>query len=191
MFIKKMALITGLVFATSSMVMAKPSEGNYAIDAAHTSVMFTVDHMGYAKLFGRFNDVSGNIKVANKTTSSIDVEIKAASIDTNHEKRDAHLKSPDFFNAKQFPVIKFTSPLNLNEGKETVTLKGELELLGVTKPIVLSLQKGKEGKDPWGLYRIGYNADLILKRSDFGMNFMQGGIGDDIEISISIEAVKQ
>ena len=185
--LKKMMLVTSLFVASSSLALAKPSAGEYAIDSGHTSVMFKVDHLGYSKLIGRFNDIKGNIVVAKK--SMLNVEIKASSIDTNHAKRDAHLTSPDFFNAKQFPVIRFTSPLTLNEKK--MELKGELELLGVTKPITLSLTKGKEGKDPWGLYRIGYNADLTLKRSDFGMNFMEGGIGDDIEISISLEAVKK
>ncbi len=191
MFIKKVALITGFALAASSLANAKPPKGNYAIDSSHTSVTFTVDHMGYSRLVGGFNDVSGIINIAEKTDSSMNIEIKTASIDTNHAKRDIHLKSPDFFNAKQFPVIRFTSPLHIDESKEIVTLTGELELLGVTKPIELALHKGKEGEDPWGLYRIGYNANVTLKRSDYGMNFMQGGVGDDIAISISVEAIKQ
>ncbi len=70
-------------------------------------------------------------------------------------------------------------------------IEGTLELLGVSKAVTLSLQKGKEAKDPWGLYRAGYSATGIIKRSDYGMNFMQGGIGDDIRVTVNIEAVKQ
>ena len=194
MLIKKIVLVASLGIATSQLALATtitPNVGSYAIDTSHTSVTFSVDHMGYSKVVGRFNELEGSLNIDEKKSSNLDVTIKAASIDTNHDKRDDHLRSPDFFNAKQFPTITFKSPVALKDGKKTGELQGELELLGVTKPVKLTLTKGNEGKDPWGLYRIGYIATTTVKRSDFGMNFMQGGIGDDIEITINFEAVKQ
>lgn len=194
MKIQSVILTAGLALASSQAVFAKsstPADGSYAIDTSHTSVTFSVDHMGYSKVMGRFNELEGSLNVADKKSSSLDVVIKSASVDTNHDKRDDHLRSPDFFNVKQFPTITFSSPVTLKGSEKTAKLKGELELLGVKKPVELTLTKGNEGKDPWGLYRIGYVATTTIKRSEFGMNFMQGGIGDEIDITINFEAVKQ
>lgn len=183
-----------VALTTSNIALAKssaPADGEYAIDTSHTSVTFSVDHMGYSKVMGRFNELEGSLNVADKKSSNLDVVIKSASIDTNHGKRDDHLRSPDFFNVKQFPTITFSSPLTLKGSEKSAKLQGKLELLGVKKPVELTLTKGNEGKDPWGLYRIGYVATTIIKRSDFGMDFMQGGIGDEIDITINFEAIKQ
>ena len=179
------------LFALSgSSVCAAPAAGTYAIDPAHTTVYFSIDHLGYTSMMGRFNELSGAIVVDDKGQSASEITIAAASVDTNHGKRDDHLRSPDFFNAKQFPEIRFTSEVDLNN-EDTSSVDGELKLLGVTKPVVFELIKGKDAKDPWGLSRIGYTATSTFKRSDYGMNFMQGGLGDDITVTIFIEAVKQ
>ena len=184
--VKSVLLVTGL--ALSSSVFAAVESGKYAIDSVHSSVIFIVDHLGYTNMAGRFNDVSGDVAVSNNK-AEIAFEIKSASIDTNHQKRDDHLRSPDFFNAKQFPTITFKSvPTDVESGS---TLKGEMVMLGEKKAVEFELTKGKEGKDPWGLYRVGYTAVGKIKRSDFGMNFMQGGLGDEIQVKVFIEAVKQ
>lgn len=173
-------IVSGQTFAVDN--------GDYAIDSVHTTVAFTVDHLGYTSMLGRFNDVSGEVTVK-QGKADIEFTIKSASIDTNHEKRDVHLRSPDFFNVKQYPVITFdTENLQLQESGK---LKGTLTMLGQSKTIEFDLTQGKAGQDPWGLYRVGYTATGIIKRSDFGMNFMQGGLGDDISFKIFIEAVKQ
>jgi polyisoprenoid-binding protein YceI len=183
------ALATSVSHTALSSELTSP--GEYAIDQGHSSVTFEVDHLGFAKVVGRFNDLSGNFTVAPNKPSSLNVTIQSASIDTNHDKRDDHLRSPDFFNAKQFPTITFSSPLDIKTVSGQAVVKGNLTLLGVSKPIVLNIKKGNEGKDPWGLYRAGYTATTTIKRSDYGMNFMQGGLGDDIQVTINIEAVKQ
>lgn len=175
-----------LSFSMSS--QADESKPSYVIDASHSSIQFSADHLGYSDVVGRFNQLEGAIST-NKNTSVLNVVIQAASIDSNHQKRDDHLRSPDFFNVKQFPQIKFTAPFAV--GTVDSTLTGELEMLGKVKPITLTLKKNKEGKDPWGMDRIGYTATTSLKRSEFGMNFMQGGIGDEIDIVINIEAIKK
>jgi len=165
--------------------------GKYKIDPAHTTVLFTVSHLGFSNLVGRFNTVEGNMVLEPHGNSSVEVEIRTASIDTNHGKRDDHLRSPDFFNAKLYPVIRFTSKkVTYDEKGEPVKLAGDLTLHGVTRPVTLDVTPIGAGKDPWGGYRAGYKAYTVIKRSDYGMNFMQGGIGDDIRIDLNIEATK-
>ncbi|TDF35614.1 hypothetical protein EYS14_19585 [Alteromonadaceae bacterium M269] len=182
------AFVASVPFAAWSSNIS--SSGKYVIDQNHSGVTFKVSHLGFTNLVGRFNEMSGDI-TASDNKSSLNVVIKTASIDTNHDKRDDHLRSPDFFNAKQFPTISFSSALDVRKVKGKDVIDGELTMLGVSKPVRLQVEKGNEGKDPWGLYRVGYIATTTVKRSDFGMNFMQEGIGDDIQVVINIEAVKQ
>ncbi len=182
--------IVSVSLATTALLHAAsltPLDGKYAIDSAHSSIHFKVDHMGFTKVIGRFNEFEGAVEISEKESTLV-LRIHTASVDSNHEKRDEHLRSPDFFNAKQFPQITLNGPIDLSASSG---VKAELTLLGVRKPITLMLEKGKEGKDPWGLYRVGYSARTTIKRSDFGMDFMLGGIGDEVEIVAFIEAVKQ
>jgi len=166
--------------------------GSYKIDPAHTNVQFSVSHLGTSNLIGRFNKVAGDISLKSNGNSTVEVTIQTNSVDSNHQKRDKHLRSPDFFNAKQYPVMKFVSNKVSNNNKgEPVSVTGKLSLHGVTKNITLAVTPVGAGKDPWGGYRAGYDATTTIKRSEFGMNFMPGGIGDDISITLNIEAIKQ
>jgi len=166
--------------------------GSYKIDPGHTNVMFSVSHLGFSNLVGRFNKMEGDISLNPKGNSKVTVNIKTASVDSNHDKRDTHLRGPDFFNVKQYPVMKFVSnKVSYNANGEPVKVSGKLSLHGKTKPVTLAVTPIGAGKDPWGGYRIGYDATTTIKRSDFGMNYMQGGIGDDIQITLNIEAIKQ
>ncbi len=187
--------IAGLTLITAlgaAPVYADPAAaGTYKIDPQHTSVHFQVNHLGFSEVVGRFNDLSGKIHLQPDGESSVDVEIQTASVDTNYDKRDDHLRSPDFFNAKLYPVIRFTTEkVSFNKNGEPEKVTGKLTLHGKTGPVTLSIQPVGAGDDPWGGYRIGYKATGVIKRSDYGMNFMQGGIGDDIAINLNIEAIK-
>ena len=185
------SLLLSTLLATSSAWAETPSPGNYKIDPAHTSVMFTVSHLGISQLVGRFNTVEGNIALDPKGKSSVEVVIATDSVDTNHTKRDDHLRSPDFFNARQFPEMKFVSS-KLHFGADGLEkIDGSLSLHGKTQPVTLAVDPVGAGKDPWGGYRAGYTATTTIKRSDYGMNFMPGGIGDDIKVSLNIEGIKQ
>lgn len=190
---KKMSFIAMLAGSMLSMssAQAEPDQGKYNLDSAHTSVTFVVNHMGYSDLVGTFNETSGTLAVAKDGSSKGTVVISSASIDTNHQKRDDHLRSPDFFNAKQFPNIVFTFSDDDKLSAKERTLVGELELHGVKKEISLQVTPKKAATDPWGMYRIGYKALATIKRSDFDMNFMQGSVGDEIELHINVEAVKE
>jgi len=185
------AAMTIALTATSVSAEVAPA-GSYKIDPGHTNVMFSVSHLGFSNLAGRFNKMEGDISLNPKGNSKVTVNIKTASVDSNHDKRDTHLRGPDFFNVKQYPVMKFVSDkVSYNAKGEPVQVSGKLSLHGKTKSVTLAVTPIGAGKDPWGGYRIGYDATTTIKRSDFGMNYMQGGIGDDIQITLNIEAIKQ
>ncbi|MBI1337825.1 MAG: polyisoprenoid-binding protein [Phycisphaera sp.] len=159
----------------------------YSLDTAHTAVVFKIKHMGYSHTYGRFNDIAGSITTGD--APSFEFTIKTASVDTHNDKRDEHLRSPDFFNVRQFPVITFKST------KATPTdtgydLEGDLTLMGVTKPLTVKLVKNAEGKDPWGKERDGFDTEFTIKRSDFGMDKMLENIGDDVHLYVSFEGIK-
>jgi len=166
---------------------------NYTIDTGHSFVNFSVDHLGISKAFGRFNDFKGTIgKDESGNDLQVSVTINAGSIDTNSERRDKHLRNADFFNANQFDTIVFQSKKTTKNGDE-YTVEGDLTMLGVTKSVTFTLKKTGEGKDPWGKIRIGLLGSATIKRSDYNMNYGldTGAIGDEVEITVSIEGVKE
>jgi len=164
----------------------------FKLDPVHSSVIFSIRHLGITNFYGRFNDVSGTVVFdkADPSKSSVEVTVPVESVDTNNEKRDQHLKSPDFFNAKQFPMIIFKSK-TVEASGDSYKVTGELTLHGVTKPLTLEIKKGAEAKGMEGEIRGGGETRLTIKRSDFGMNFMQGPLGDDVTVYLSMEGVKQ
>ena len=164
----------------------------FKIDPVHSSVIFSIKHLGVTGFYGRFNDVSGTVVFdkADPSKSSVEVTVPVESVDTNNEKRDQHLKSPDFFNAKQFPMIIFKSK-TVEASGDDYKVTGELTLHGVTKPLTLEIKKGTEAKGMEGEIRGGGETRLTIKRSDFGMNFMQGPLGDDVTVYLSMEGVKE
>ncbi len=122
--------------------------------------------------------------------SSVELTVPVESVDTHFDKRNQHLKSPDFFNAKQFPTLTFKSTKVEGSGN-TYKVSGDLTLHGVTKPITVEFKKGAEGKGMEGEIRGGGETRFTIKRSDFGMTFMAGALGDDVNIIVSLEGVKQ
>ena len=116
-------------------------------------------------------------------------EIK--NVDTAVEKRDTQLKSPDFFNAGEHPTISFKSK-SVKKLKEAVyEVSGDLTLLGKTLPITTEVHATGAGKDPWGGFRMGFETSFSIKRSDFGMNFMMGGVSDEVNLTVSVEGIRQ
>ena len=171
---------------------------NYVIDNSHTSIIFGVSHLGYSYTYGRFNQTRGNYMLdpANPAASQFQLLIDATSIDTNDQKRDEHLKGPDFFSVKQFPVISFQSTSvkveKSPEGGEIYNISGKLTLHGVTRDVTLPVQKLGEGPGPRGNdYRSGFICKSQIKRSDYGMSNMVPHIGDEIAITVSFEGIRQ
>jgi len=127
---------------------------------------------------------------ATPAKSSFTLNIKPESIDTGTAKRDDHLRSPDFFNAKQFPAMGFKST-QVKPVVGGLEVRGDFTMHGVTKPITFLLKGGKKGEFPPGMQRTGYSTELVIHRSDFGMDKMVEAIGDEVKVEISFEGVKK
>ncbi len=182
-------LITGF---TGSIQLADAAD-TYEIDTAHSMILFRAKHNGIAYNYGRFNEFTGKITMdeTDISKSLVEFEVKTASVDTANEKRDQHLRSPDFFSAKQFPVITFKSTeVNMKEGEEDVLeVTGDLELLGVKKTITVDVTITGKGKGRQGESLIGFESAFTINRSEFGMTYGVGGsVSDDIRLIVTIEA---
>jgi polyisoprenoid-binding protein YceI len=167
---------------------------DYVLDPYHSGVTFKIKHLDLAWVYGRFNDFSGEflLDADNPEKSSFAMNIKVESVDTNNKKRDDHLRSPDFFNAKQYPLVIFKST-GVKAIKDGYQVTGDFTMHGETKSISFALTGGKKTEFPKGTQRTGYSADLTVKRSDFsvGDKKFAGALGDDVHISLSFEAVKK
>ena len=165
----------------------------YQVDPVHSSVIFRIKHLGIAYVYGRINNLSGTLKIDEGTPAGSVVEIyaKAKNVDTFNSERDNHLRSPDFFHSKKFPIVSFKSTSFTKTSNDMYEVTGDLTLLGVTRPLTVKVQRTGAGEDPWGGFRIGFETTFTIKRSDFGMNFMMGGIGDEVRIILSIEGIRQ
>jgi polyisoprenoid-binding protein YceI len=166
---------------------------SYKLDPVHTSIIFRVKHLGVAYVFGRFNGATGTFSFDESlpSNSSIQMQINTNNIDTNEEKRDNHLRSPDFFNAAVYPLITFKSTSVKNIDKDNLQVLGYLTILGKTRPITVKVRHTGSGKDPWGNFRSGFETSFSIKRSDFGMDFMLGGVSDEVNLTVSVEGIRQ
>lgn len=167
---------------------------NFALDPAHASVLFGVSHLGFSKTFGRFNIVEGkfSLDAENPENSSVEVTIDAASLDTNHAKRDEHLRGADFFDVAQFPKLTYKSTSVKRTGDKTATVTGDLTLHGVMKPVPLQVTLVNAGPNPMDKSKTvaGFSARGVLRRSDFGMAYAAPVLGDEVEIIIEVDAIK-
>lgn len=188
---------------TILILVALPVLGNadtWQLDPAHTNVEFTVRHMMISNVKGQFQKTSGAVAVNGNdpVSAKIEATIEASSIDTRVDKRDAHLKSPAFLDVDKFPTITFKSTKVEADGPNKWKVTGDLTLHGVTKPVVLEVEgSGAPINDPMGNTRAGASATTKIKRSDFGLVWNQpleaGGVmvGDEVAISIDVEAIKK
>jgi len=188
--INKKVLAASFVLLTGHLSSALAEE--YAIDPAHTYPNFTIDHLGFSTMHGRFNATKGKITIdMGKKTGSVEISIETASVDTGFKKRDDHLRSPDFFNANEFPEISFKSTKVTFNGDSKASVEGNITIKGVTKPITLAVDHIKCGEHPMNKKQVcGFNATTSLKRSDFGVKYGIPAIGDDVNITLEAEAVK-
>jgi polyisoprenoid-binding protein YceI len=169
----------------------------YTIDLSHSSVGFTVRHLVITKVRGRFAQFSGSIELdeADLTNSKVSAEIDAGSINTSEEKRDAHLRSADFFDVEKFPKLTFTSS-KIEKHGDALKMTGALTLHGVTKDVTLDVEHLGAAKDPWGGSRVSFEARGSLDRRDFGLHWnaaLEAGgvlVGEKVELSLDIQAIK-
>ncbi|AOW91698.1 hypothetical protein BFN03_00680 [Rhodococcus sp. WMMA185] len=181
---------------TATAALPNLAAGTWAIDPTHSSVEFSVRHLMVSKVRGRFDEFSGAITVAEDGTASVSAEIQIASIDTKHEGRDGHLKSPDYFDAEQFPTATFKSTGLRAKGDDYV-VEGEFTLRGVTRTIELALEFNGVNPGMGHGAVAGFEATTVINRKDFGitvdMPLETGGavVGDKITITLEIEAALQ
>jgi polyisoprenoid-binding protein YceI len=192
--------MTRTLIAAIAITAAVPAGAadNWTLDLAHSETTFTVRHL-LSKVSGRFDKFDGRIvtDAAKPETSSVEFTIETASIDTNNEKRDAHLRSADFFDAEKHPTITFKSTRVEALGQNRFNVTGDLTMRGVTKPITLPVEFLGTQKDPWGNEKAGFALQTTLNRKDYGIVWNQtldtGGylLGDDVQVTINIQAVRK
>src|SRR4051812_10995970 len=188
----KLALLVLLGVAVGLAAPADAAE-TYKADPVHSSAVFRAHHAGAGYVWGRFNDPAGTMVMdeADPAKSTFSVEIQANNVDTGNPQRDAHLKSPDFFNAKQYPTIKFKSTsVKTGEGPNMLAVSGDLTIHGVTKSITIPVELTGTGEFPPGVKRAGVEATLNVKLTDYEIKGMPGALSDDVKVIVSLEGMK-
>ncbi|QIC15237.1 YceI family protein [Providencia vermicola] len=184
-----LGLATGALFLTAGSALAE----TYKFDkqGQHAFIEFRIQHLGYSWVYGSFKDFDGSFTYDAKDPSKdkVEVTIKTGSIDTNHAERDKHLRSGDFLNASKYPEAKFVSTEVKKKG-DVYKITGDFTLNGVTKPITLDAKLMGEGKDPWGGYRAGFEAQGNIKLKDFNIKSDLGPKSQEAELLISVEGVQ-
>lgn len=182
----KLALTAGLLLG--AVTAASAAVETYIIDSVHSSVGFSIRHF-VSKVPGSFSSLNGTITVDrdNLEKSSVEAVVDIGSINTSNEKRDAHLKSPDFFDAAKFGTSTFKSTSWKKTGEDTFEITGDLTLHGVTKEVVLQTTLLGFGPGPRGAQLSGWEGKTTIKKSDFGIS-SPPMLGDDVTITLSIEA---
>ncbi len=191
--LRSLALVLAAIIAAPGAMAA-----TWDIDTSHSTVGFVVKHLVIAKVRGNFKKFTGTVVIDDKdiTKSSVKVSIDPSSIDTDNEKRDSHLKSPDFFDVAKFKDFTFTST-KVEKAEGGLKVTGDLTLHGVTKPVVLMVEgPSPEIKDPGGNPHVAFSATTTIKRADFGLTWskaVEGGpvVGDDVKIELEIELFKK
>jgi len=171
---------------------------SWKIDNAHSLVEFSVRHMMISTVRGRFERFSGTVEFNENdpAASSVDVQIEAASINTNEPQRDNHLRSADFFEAETYPYLSFKSTRVEKVDENNGRIYGDLTIRNVTRPVVLEIEYNGQAKSPWGTTSAGFTANTKINRKEWNLVWNQaletGGVlvGDEIKIHIELEIVK-
>jgi polyisoprenoid-binding protein YceI len=171
----------------------------WVIDNSHSEIQFSVKHLGISTVRGQFKSFTGTVEAdeANPTAAQVEVTIDASSILTGDEKRDGHLRSPDFFNVDEYPSITFKSTRVERTNDEHGKLYGDLTIKDITKPVVLDVEYAGQAKTPWGTTSAGFSASTKINRKDWGLNWnvaLEAGgwlVGEEVKIAIELELAQQ
>jgi len=178
---------------------ARAAPESYSFDPYHTFCHFAVSHLGFSTLWGRFDKTGGKIAIDRAAKSgSLEITVQTASVSTGDSERgsrprsrDEHLRSSDFLNVAEFPTMTYKAKQLKFNGETLATVEGEITLVGVTRPLTLTVDAWKCGQHPVSKREMcGGNANGQLKRSDFGMKFVQSLAGDDYRLFIEFEAYR-
>ncbi|HLT23397.1 MAG TPA: YceI family protein [Bacteriovoracaceae bacterium] len=191
---KKMLMLLSLLSLPAMAAEGKLEDGKYNIDPAHSRVSFEIDHFVISSVEGRFNDVKGTVEISRDLKKcNVNVTIPVASLDTAVQKRDEHLRSADFFDAKKFPNMTFKSK-KCSGSLEDLKVTGDLTIKGVTKEVVMEAEYEGSVKDSWGNQRAAFTADFDIKRKDFNITYddkidIGPTVGDKVEVEIITELI--
>jgi polyisoprenoid-binding protein YceI len=167
----------------------------FTLDPAHTQAVFTINHLGFSTITGTVREIKGTLLLdpQQPEKGSVTVTLGANSVDTGFAERDAVLHSPMFFNTAQFPTMTFKSTHVTKTGDKTSDVDGDLTLLGVTKPVTLKVTFNRMAQDTTGtdVFKVGFTGTTAIKRSNFGMKAYVPYVGDDVNITINFEGIKQ
>jgi polyisoprenoid-binding protein YceI len=185
-----------VALALSATAAAEAAPARYAIDPEHSSIAFTVSHIGYHNLLGQFLKGGGTFvwDEEARVLSGLEVRIEAASVFTNHQARDEHVRGKDFLDAAASPAIAFVGRSAEPTGERTGRVTGDLTLRGVTRPVTLDVTLNKSGLYPYvDNYVVGISARTVLKRSEWGMDYAvaNGLVGDEVAVLIELEAIRE
>lgn len=188
-------VVLTLALTMTTMATATP----YDIDTTHSTVGFKVKHMMVSNVRGQFGDFAGTFTwdAANPQAAAVNATVQVASVDTDNEKRDDHLRNTDFFDAATYPTMTFVSTRLEPKGKDLYAMHGDLTLRGVTRPVVLDLEFLGEMSDPKAGTRVGWEARGVINRRDFGIDWSRtldsGGVvvGDEVTIELAVEGVRK
>ncbi len=192
---KRLFLITLLVMIPHLVLAA-----NWKIDPAHTTIEFKIRHLMISWVKGVFTEVQGTAVTneADLTKSSVQIQIKTASLNTNNKKRDDHLRSPDFFDVATYPVMTFVSKKVVVADDQLAEIVGDLTIHGVSREVVLEVEDFSQTvTDPWGNTRRGATASTKINRKDYGLTWNKaleaGGVvvGDEVRISLEVEFIRE
>ena len=186
----KSLVLAAALTVPASLAMAAEK---YVLDASHSQVLFSYDHLGYSTTFGMFSGFEGEIMFDqdNPANSSVSVSMPVMSMFTGWEQRDGHFMSGDFFGASEGDMVTFTSTAIEATGDNTAKITGDLSMNDVTKSVVLDAKLNQTGTHPMaGKDWAGFDATTTLKRSDFGLGAFAPAVSDEVEVRISLEAMK-
>ena len=190
-----MKLTLPLIGAAMLFSVTGASAADYVVDTkgAHASVNLKIKHLGYSWLTARFNNFSGQFSYDAKNVSAakIEITVDTGSFDSNHAKRDKHIKSKDFLEVNKFPKAKFVSTSITDKGNDKLEVVGNITIRGVTKPITIDAYKVGEGKDPWGGYRVGFGGTAKITMKDFGVPMDLGPASADVYLDLHIEGIRK
>ncbi|MCX6137166.1 MAG: YceI family protein [Ignavibacteriales bacterium] len=192
-------ILSALLLIGATVFAADNGETKWKFDVSHSSIQFTVSHMVISEVSGKFPDFTGSVvsKSPDFNGASVNVVIKAGSITTSNEKRDAHLKGADFFDVEKFPEATFNSTGMKKTGEGTYQIAGTLTMHGVSKDVVLDAKFKGSAKSPWGQNVAAFRAATKINREDWGLKWNKaleaGGflVGQEVELVLTVELVQQ
>ena len=192
---KRQSVIAILIAAALLLLPQFSRAAEYVIDTkgSHAFIQFKIPHLGYSWLLGQFNEFQGTFSYdeKNPTATTVKVTIETASIDSNHAKRDKHLRGKDFLEVEKYPQATFASTAFEAKGDHEAIVKGNFTLHGVTRPIEIAVKQVGAGKDPWGGFRRGFEGTTTFALKDYNIDFDLGPASKEVDIYLSIEGIRQ